>query len=1290
MTNKKPILRIGSGFETPEFKKDVQELQTLLKAGSFLPENALIDGLFGKITERAVIAFQNSKNLTTDGVVGEQTWTFLESYSNLISTVKNEPKFANLIDYSASNKSSKHHILKLGDGINTPELQDEVKYLQTLLKEQKFLEKNSLTDGLFWQKTDLAVKEFQKSHNLLQNGIVNEQTWQSLESQVIQSMIEEKIETNQISPNQNFSISSSINGTETMNINQNINQFESQYPSLEIGDGLNTPHLQGEVKYLQELLQKQGFLAQNFSLDGFFWTETETAIKELQKSRNLGETGIVNREIWQVLENRIIPDNLTNIETIEVQNEPILIKEKITELEIVNLPDSNSNYNSNEEIKNIDLNLINSYKNISYPNLKKGDGLNTPELQEEVKKLQTLLQNQGFFPENSFIDGLFWQETEEGVKAFQKSKNLPDNGIVNPETWRALENKEDQELISEINPENEQNQFGFQQGLLKEENVSQNPVILTNQTIEINEINEINRKNHLTLKLGSGIDTPELQDEVKYLQTLLQEWGILGIDLEVNGLFWRETEGAVKIFQQRNNLTVDGIVNQDTWMALEGLQTSNNLSNNLSTFSQNLEVLESEENVTPKTKLESVPSEKIFTPQIKEEEINPNLENLSQENPPKMIGFNVSSTKKHSTLKLGDGIYNITLKEEVKYLQTLLKQYKFLPQDALIDGLFWHKTETAVKALQKSQNLLVDGIVAKITWNALEKLGEKTGKTLAKNPVNTPSISAKKYPVLKLRDGIDTPNLKEDVKKLQTLLKKWNSLHQNTVIDGLFWKATEEGVKAFQKSKNLVVDGIVGQKTWELLEKNPPSIPQIQPPISPPPVINNSVNKYPILKFKDGIDTPNLKEAVKQLQILLQKHQFLPKNTIIDGLFWKSTDSAVKEFQKSKNLVADGIVGQKTWQFLQQNPPVLTPPTTPIKSPVVTTPVINKYPVLKLGDGIKTPELKDVVKKLQTMLKTYHFLPENTLIDGLFGAETEKAVKTFQQTQNLTPDGVIGEKTWQFLESLIDGKAIVKPVLKLQDGIDFPELINEVKSLQTLLKQYNLIKIIDGLFGKATETAVKTFQKNNKLNPDGIVGKQTWSLLAQKPINTYFPFRQFSNLNLVNNLIKVITNATIKRYASQSIPLILQETQKYNIVDKGQIAYILATAQHESRLGQWMVEFATGQAYEGRRDLGNINAGDGPRYKGRGFVQITGRRNYTDWSKRLGIDLVNYPDKATDYAISAKILVLGMRDGTFTSRRLSQYVNGSMRDFYNARRVINGLDQATHIAGLAENFFRVL
>ena len=358
--------------------------------------------------------------------------------------------------------------------------------------------------------------------------------------------------------------------------------------------------------------------------------------------------------------------------------------------------------------------------------------------------------------------------------------------------------------------------------------------------------------------------------------------------------------------------------------------------------------------------------------------------------------------------------------------------------------------------------------------------------------------------------------------------------------------------------------------------------------------------------------------------------------------------------------------------------------------------MLTAYPVLRRGDGIDYPELRESVKLLQDFLKEVGTLPASETSDGFLGPKTEAAVKRFQESQGLIVDGIVGSYTWEALLQATSGKtsgAKKYPILRIGDGLDYPQLLGEVKILQDLLKKAGMLgwyEKSDGLFGPKTENAVKRFQKSRGLVVDGIVGQETWSQLWNYPVEVYSPDLDPIASGNIDRIVASIPDRQMHPHARKSIPLILRACDRGKVSDRGQIAYILATAEHESRLGQWMEELASGWAYEWRSDLGNTQRGDGPRYKGRGFVQITGRRNYADWSGRLGLNLVKYPEKAAQPEIAAEILVIGMRDGTFTGHRLRDYIRGSRRDFYNARRIVNHLDRAARIEAIALEYYQVL
>ena len=143
-----------------------------------------------------------------------------------------------------------------------------------------------------------------------------------------------------------------------------------------------------------------------------------------------------------------------------------------------------------------------------------------------------------------------------------------------------------------------------------------------------------------------------------------------------------------------------------------------------------------------------------------------------------------------------------------------------------------------------------------------------------------------------------------------------------------------------------------------------------------------------------------------------------------------------------------------------------------------------------------------------------------------------------------------------------------------------------------------------------------------------------------------------------------------------------------------EISYALATIKHETANSFLPItEYGNRpyfNKYDGRSDLGNTNSGDGYKFRGRGFVQITGRKNYAKFSPLVGVDLVSNPDFALNPITAFKIMSIGMRDGLFTGKKFSDYIAPKKCDYVNARRIINGTDKAALIAGYARQFQTIL
>ncbi|MBV9209367.1 MAG: hypothetical protein JOZ52_01990 [Acidobacteria bacterium] len=151
--------------------------------------------------------------------------------------------------------------------------------------------------------------------------------------------------------------------------------------------------------------------------------------------------------------------------------------------------------------------------------------------------------------------------------------------------------------------------------------------------------------------------------------------------------------------------------------------------------------------------------------------------------------------------------------------------------------------------------------------------------------------------------------------------------------------------------------------------------------------------------------------------------------------------------------------------------------------------------------------------------------------------------------------------------------------------------------------------------------------------------------------------------------------------------------------DRRRLAYCLATFKWETAHTMRPISEHGGPKYFNSRYgpqtrvgkvLGNTKAGDGALFHGRGFVQLTGRRNYTKAKSLTGADLLTDPDRAKEPELAYEIAVQGMLDGWFTGKKLSQFIKDESTDYEEARTIINGHDKAAIIADLARRFNEVL
>lgn len=161
----------------------------------------------------------------------------------------------------------------------------------------------------------------------------------------------------------------------------------------------------------------------------------------------------------------------------------------------------------------------------------------------------------------------------------------------------------------------------------------------------------------------------------------------------------------------------------------------------------------------------------------------------------------------------------------------------------------------------------------------------------------------------------------------------------------------------------------------------------------------------------------------------------------------------------------------------------------------------------------------------------------------------------------------------------------------------------------------------------------------------------------------------------------------LKQSQVDGFEAILNEWLKRGLTDKRWLAYILATAWHETaKTMQPVEEFGKGKG----RSYGKPDPVTGHIYYGRGHVQLTWKSNYVKLGNMIGVNLVHRPELALQMDNSVKIMFEGMLSGVFTGRKLNQYFNDKKEDWINSRRIINGTDRAELIAGYAKTFYKAL
>jgi peptidoglycan L-alanyl-D-glutamate endopeptidase CwlK len=235
---------------------------------------------------------------------------------------------------------------------------------------------------------------------------------------------------------------------------------------------------------------------------------------------------------------------------------------------------------------------------------------------------------------------------------------------------------------------------------------------------------------------------------------------------------------------------------------------------------------------------------------------------------------------------------------------------------------------------------------------------------------------------------------------------------------------------------------------------------------------------------------------------------------------------------------------------------------------------------------------------------------------------------------------------------------------------------NDVTALQEKLKTNNFSPgAIDGDFGPGTEAAVLAFQKSEGLLADGIVGSRTAAALgfaqAELPPDPTMPEITVAIAS------KMVPGAPLDNI-NTNLPIVLQELKNSGLTVRSMVLVAIATIRVETGrfepISEFISQFNTspgGQPfdlYDFRRVLGNGAVGDGAKYKGRGFIQLTGKANYAHFGPIVGVDdLVDHPDRANEPRTAARLLAAFLKAKEIVIKQA--IADG---DFATARRAVNG------------------
>lgn len=272
--------------------------------------------------------------------------------------------------------------------------------------------------------------------------------------------------------------------------------------------------------------------------------------------------------------------------------------------------------------------------------------------------------------------------------------------------------------------------------------------------------------------------------------------------------------------------------------------------------------------------------------------------------------------------------------------------------------------------------------------------------------------------------------------------------------------------------------------------------------------IRAAIESYPGFALRRGMVSNDVYLVQIELNRIADNYPAIPKIVPTNGAFGIGTYNAVLKFQQIFNLEMDGVVGKATWYKLKFIFSSVKRLGELSSEGITYEEIATLYPIV-LQQGSRGFEVRALQYYLNVLAKFYPtYYP--VAMDGIFGPETDRAVRRFQEYNGLTADGVVGNRTWERMDQVY--RSVVETIpstgnrAKLYPGRVLTEgdTGQDVTDLQTYLaligKTYTAIPEIPvtGYFGTQTANAVRVFQQAFGLPVEGFVGPVTWDAIANE------------------------------------------------------------------------------------------------------------------------------------------------------------------------------------------------